>query len=64
MNTYRIPVVWSVTGVVEVKAERLFDAMIIAEDAPLPVESNYLEDSFSVDQDAVENDEEACRVKA
>lgn len=54
MKTYKIPVTWSVIGQVEIDAESLEEAILKAEDANLPTDSDYLEGSFSVDHDCIE----------
>ena len=48
-KTYTIPCVWTVTAHVEVEAENLSEALIEAENAPLPADATYLEGSFEVD---------------
>jgi len=50
MKTYKIPVVWSMIGYVEVEAESLSKAIDKAYDAPLPDNGEYLESSFEVDE--------------
>ena len=49
MKTFRIPVSWTVTATMEIPAESLEQAILIAEDASLPTDTDYLEDSFKVD---------------
>jgi len=36
MKTYKVPVVWSWAGTIEVQAENLDDAILEAENAPVP----------------------------
>ena len=50
---YKIPCVWQSFGLVEVDADNLDEAIKKAENAPLP-ESEYIEDSFEVDIEALE----------
>ena len=50
IKTYRVPVVWSMMGFVEVQAESLSDAQHQAMDAPLPEDGSYLEGSFEIDE--------------
>ena len=50
MKTYRVPVVWSMMGFVEVEAESLTEAALVAMDAPLPEDGSYLEGSFEIDE--------------
>ena len=50
MKTYKIPVVWSMIGYVEVEADSMSEAINKAVDAPLPVDGDYIEGSFEVDE--------------
>ena len=50
MKTYKIPVVWSMIGNVEVQAKSLSEAVNKAYDAPLPDDGSYIEGSFEVDE--------------
>jgi len=52
MKTYKIPVVWQMYGYVNVVAESMAEAVLIAEDGPLPTDASYVEGSFEVDHDA------------
>ena len=52
MKTYRVPVVWSMMGFVEVEAESLSEAQREAMNAPLPEDGSYLEDSFEIDENS------------
>ena len=45
---YRIPVEWAVTGTMLVEADSLAEALIEAEDAPLPEATDYIEGTFEV----------------
>ncbi len=45
---YKIPCTWTVSGVVEVEADSLDTAKLLADDAPLPTESDYVDGSFEV----------------
>ena len=49
MKTFKIPVSWTVMATMEIPAESLEQAILIAEDASLPTDTDYLEDSFKVD---------------
>ena len=51
MNTYKVPCTWVVSGTLEIEAETFCEAVLKAEDAPLPTESDYMEGSFRVDLD-------------
>ena len=52
-KTYTIPCTWSVVGTITVQADNLQDAITEAEDAPLPEDSEYLEDSFQIEHDMI-----------
>ena len=45
---YRIPVEWAVTGTTLVEADSLAEALIEAEDAPLPQATDYIEGTFEI----------------
>jgi hypothetical protein len=45
---YRIPVEWAVTGTMLVEADSLAEALIEAEDAPLPQATDYIEGTFEI----------------
>lgn len=49
MKTYSIPIIWAMSAHVEIQAESLEQALIEAENAPLPSDGNYLEGSFEID---------------
>lgn len=49
MPRYTIPVTWSMTGKITVTAPNSELAVAAALDSPLPLEADYLEDSFRVD---------------
>lgn len=55
VKEYTIPVVWSVMGRMKIKATSLEEALLKAEDVPLPKDSSYLDDSFEIDYDGVRN---------
>ena len=46
---YKIPCSWVMSGTVEIEAETVGEAILKAEHAPLPTESEYIEESFAVD---------------
>ena len=48
MKTYKIPVVWQMYGYVEVEAESMVEATLVAMDAPLPDNGDYVDGSFEV----------------
>ena len=47
---YRIPVEWAVTGTLLVEAESLSEALVEAEDAPLPEAQDYIEGTFEINR--------------
>lgn len=49
MNIYKIPVTWREYGYVIVEAKDETEAVKLAHDADLPIDSAYLEDSFEID---------------
>lgn len=51
MKTWKIPVFWTMNGVVEIKADTLEEAIKKAYDADrgLPDDGDYIENSFEVD---------------
>lgn len=57
MKTFKIPVTWEVYGTVEVQANSELDALELAyeieakEGFPLPIESEYIDGSFSITDD-------------
>jgi hypothetical protein len=53
MKTYKIPVVWQMYGYVEVEADSMVEATLVAMDAPLPDNGDYVEGSFEVDEAAI-----------
>ncbi len=56
MKTYKIPVQWVMTGEIEVQANSLKEAIEAAYDADLP-QGEYLDDSFMVEEDNLEDEE-------
>ena len=48
---YKIPCTWVMSGTIEVEADTLGEAIVKAEQAPLPTESEYIEGSFAIDLD-------------
>lgn len=51
---YRIPVEWAVTGVMLVEAESLAEALVEAEDAPLPEAQNFIEGTFEINRHMIQ----------
>ena len=49
MKTYKIPCSWVMSGTIEVEADTVGEAILKAEHAPLPTESEYIEGSFVID---------------
>lgn len=66
-KVYRAEVSWTVSAVMEVEAESMEEALAIIDDAALPTESEYCDDSFSVDLiekiGEVEDDEDLSEIK-
>lgn len=53
MKTYKIPVGWTMWGIMEVEANSLKEAERVAlEDAPLPTDGEYVEDSIILDKES------------
>ena len=50
---YRIPVEWAVTGTLLVEAESLSEALLEAEDAPLPEPEDYIEGTFEINRQMI-----------
>lgn len=50
---YRIPVEWAVTGTMLVEAESLAEALIEAEEAPLPEAQDYIDGTFEINRQMI-----------
>lgn len=50
---YRIPVEWAVTGTLLVEAESLSEALLEAEDAPLPEATDYIDGTFEINRQMI-----------
>ena len=61
MKTYKVPCTWVMSGTLEIEAETFGEALLKAEQAPLPTELEYIEGSFVIDLDLfnewIENEE-------
>ena len=57
-KTYRVPCSWEVYGITIVEAESWDEAISTAEDAQLPSDGSYIEDSFRIDEAMVEYERE------
>lgn len=59
-KTYKIPCSWEVYGITMVEAESWDEAISIAESGSLllPDESSYISDSFRIDQEMLEHEQE------
>ena len=55
---YKVPCSWEVYGITEVEAESWDEAIITAEESPLPLESSYIEDSFRIDEELIEHEKQ------
>ena len=53
MKTYTIPVVYTMSAKMKIKANNLEEALIKAENAPLPSDADYVEGSFEVDYSVI-----------
>lgn len=54
MKTWKIPVEWSMAAIIEITADTIEEAIEITKEdfsIPLPVESEYIEDSWLVNED-------------
>lgn len=58
MRIYRIPVEWTMVGDVEVEANSLSEAIELAYDSDLPGEGEFLDGSFLVQEDFIEDEED------
>ena len=54
MKTYKIPVFWAMSGIVEIQAESMEEAILMAEHAPVPENGEYMDCSFEVDEQAIQ----------
>lgn len=54
MKTYRVPVVWQMYGYVEVEVGSMSEVIPEALAAPLPEDGSYIEGSFEVDVEGIE----------
>lgn len=53
MKTYKIPVIWTNWGIMEIEATNLKEAKRIAkEEAELP-DGNYIDESFEIDEENI-----------
>ena len=50
---YRIPVEWAVTGTLLVEAESLSEALLEAEDAPLPKPEDHIDGTFEINRQMI-----------
>ena len=55
MNTYKIPCTWHLYGTHEIEANSIEEAAQKAEDLPLPENGEYIEGSFRVDYELINN---------
>ena len=53
LKTYKIPVIWQVAGLCEIKAESLDKAIETAIAGFLPDKGEYISDSFEIDYDGI-----------
>jgi hypothetical protein len=55
MKTYKIPCTWHMYGTYEIEANSVEEAAQKAEHLPLPEDGEYIEDSFRVDYELINN---------
>ena len=53
MKTYRIPCTWTISATVEIQANGLGEAIEIANESPLPTDTNYIEDTFEINNQII-----------
>ena len=53
MKTYRIPCTWTVSATMEIQANGLEEAIEIANESPLPTDTNYIEDTFEINNQII-----------
>jgi len=55
MKEYKIPVIWQMYGIMEIEANSLEEAKEIAMgNLELPRNGSYIDDSFEIDNDVIE----------
>lgn len=55
MKLYKIPVSWTVIATMEIYAKSLDEALELAQHEKLPTDNDYLEDSFQIETDGLED---------
>lgn len=50
---YRIPVLFTSWGLVDVEADNLEEAIEIVDNGPIPTDSEYVDSSFRIDYDGI-----------
>lgn len=65
MKTYLIPVYWTVSGTIKVKADSLEKAIELADNSPLP-QGDYIDGSYHVNNHFIQfaNDDEEIQKEA
>ena len=53
MKTYRIPCTWTVSATMEIQANSLGEAIEIANESPLPTDTDYIEDTFEINNQII-----------
>ena len=53
MKTYKIPCYWQVWALMPVKAKNIEEAKEKALENPLPTDSQYIDSSFGIDEEAI-----------
>ena len=54
MKKFKVPCSWEMYGTMYVEADSQEEAINKADDLPLPTDGYYIEDSFRVDEEVVE----------
>lgn len=57
MKIFKIPVSWEMAGIMRVEAEDLEEALLLVNHLPLPDDCSYLDGSFEVYEDEIEEEE-------
>jgi len=54
MKTFNIPVTWTCWALMKIKADNIEEAQDKAMQSSLPLESEYIDDSFQIDGEGLE----------
>jgi len=53
LKTFTIPCIWQAWGLLHIEAKNLKEAKKKAFDMPLPADSEYIDDSFEIDEEGI-----------